>query len=643
MHDVTYSNSQETEDSRGYPDTSRPQSDQGSAAGEQMSQNYPTKYCFKRSIARSPAELSEIDSAKQVTGKLIVSATDCPNDTLNKILSFNNKSPNLTSSEDSSYNLHYISKRDDGLVGKWSQFQDSVKYVSNESPYKSKDDDDEIIDMLCESGNSQSQESVGKQAKRLSSGVMKEQTLSKWERFAKSQTSEDGDIDLQKYIEKKPRTLKEFPVIETPLGLYSTQTHSTTNIVAQTKVYTWLTRHCMAKSSMEDNKAETMEREIEMTIGSGQLHDIKGNIRVKVGKPSPLIAHRGAKSSQDKAVESIPSMDSFEKMFADSDFELELTQDGIIKRKSLTDDGDTQLVPNKQETRKIPVPNFECKQNEMKDLKSPECRDDQQFLHIIGETNNSSVERSNDRLDTLTSEDDSEVTKICQHVIEKSSGSSEENKSVLGAVTNAETKLSSTSVDSTKQSTEINEVDASDIEKNIMDTETKEDKVESSSKEQHIFTSLDISLSESQPFFEPAPTISGSKPRDREGTKSTQPKSGLRMGWRPPVKTSNDKLVKNDEGSVKPVSRCIQLLNQAKSVKTIDICEAQSTNSDIQVGRNVPRTNNGKNIEKVQRFAETQEYINSTKSLESPGISENNASSKQTTKLGSNKRLVYFL
>ena len=494
---------------------------------------------------------------------------------------------------------------------------------------------------------------------------------SKWEMFANSQNSENCDIDLHQFTQKKCHGVKEFPVLDKPQGLICTQVpqqdseivqnsgmvqksgmmqsdgmvqnngmvqsdgmvrtsgqiqnirrmqnggHVQKDGMVQSKVDTWLNNQCEplpvsgeefdsqgskvienVNNQQESNKVMSQKNDrrctrLQIKPSGTQFKSPTVLINSPVlannsAKNSPVLANNSGKSSQEKIIESsIPSMDSFEKLFADSDFEIELTQELTQGNQSKPDEmkaiSDTHIVPDQEKVTHTVLMREEVVDisNDNRDNNSKVCDEGNGISNMVMVLNEDK-NNSDDLVEAVVPERHihdngthysketlgvNNCTKLLSDIVE--SPLAEVAKCKKKALQNNVEQLDNIE-DDINQFEDNSVVKAkSEIEQNTDNSKIAETILDNAD----IFFSLDISISDSQSFFKTSPSKSQIKTKEKDSKLS---KPGLRMGWRPPVKVNSDKTAIPDDASSmikvdKPKSRCLQLLQKVKTNKAKNV------------------------------------------------------------------------
>lgn len=411
----------------------------------------------------------------------------------------------------------------------------------------------------------------------------KTKITSKWRQFANTQESESSEIDLNHFAQKNLlEEKKNFPVLETPQGLYCTQTpwrqEQRSNV--EEKVGTWLTDQCemegnsnFSSQNLDENvdgyvpeKVNSAKNFNEIDVGWQQQHN-SGNDNCLLEQHSSKDQHCATDTGDGKSKPQSPcckinsqatsvemsSMDSFEKLFADSDFEMEVIQGSNKGVAGLASTELTQVVPGDVFSVKI--------NNGKRNVNAYQV--DKSAIAIVSSSVNSQEK------DTVVTDQEFIEAVVPEALTENTTSDNSEGVSDVhteqkvientNKLRQGETENVVPSTNKLQHSKENNKADCKFAKGNystgIGNANTEENDADSS---------LEISFS----LDEPNNTLTNCnsrKPIASAGEGADMPKTTLRRGWKPPVKT--DLSVKNSNGANKPEqpnSRCIELLLKAK-------------------------------------------------------------------------------
>lgn len=410
----------------------------------------------------------------------------------------------------------------------------------------------------------------------------KTKATSKWRQFANSQDSESSETDLNYFAQKKLLEEKrDFPVLATPMGLYCTQTpwHQEQRSNLEEKVGTWLTEQC----EMEGNSnfsSQNLDENVD-----GYVPDKDWQHKQNSGNDNCLLEQHSSKdqhfakntedgnrksqspccknNSQAKSIE-MSSMDSFEKLFADSDFEMEAIQGSNKGVAGLVSTELTQVVPGDVVSVNI--------NNGKRDVNADQV--DESVITVVCSSVNSQEK------DTAVIDQEFTEAIVPEALTENASDNNEgvsdahtEQKVIedTNELRKADTESVVISANKLQQGKENNKADCKlakeDYSTGIGNADTEENDADSS---------LEISFS----LDEQNNTLgncNSRKPKASAG-EGTAMHTTLRRGWKPPVKT--DLSVKNSNSASKPEqpnSRCIELLLKARlasqNKRNINDCE----------------------------------------------------------------------
>ncbi|WAQ97409.1 ZGRF1-like protein, partial [Mya arenaria] len=393
---------------------------------------------------------------------------------------------------------------------------------------------------------------------------------SKWQKFAQSQSSDECDVSLYElsHKQKTVKTKRDFTVIDKPEGLFNTK----------------------IKREIDKSITETGSRDNFYKGHHKGDSNFKGN---DIEEPSDTNAQSSNKCSQD----TFASMDSFDKMILEENFDTCVS--GCERKQSQKPDD--QIVPAKEFVI------LDDRNAEEADKISENMADDDNEI-ITGITGSSGTSQEIDCVEIETpifvhDENDADnvmeqysledknkkslvIQELCKNVEENTETISCEMKQSNFDISEVD------KVESDGTPRDMNGISGFDKEEGSQDYKGEEDVNQVLSEENEpsaqselptlktinspsncFNTSLDISLSldDNIPLF---------KKNGNIPSKGEQPT--LRIGWKPPLKPTNvvevsqeETTVSNDKPSnkVKPTFRCLQLLQKARSERKENLLE----------------------------------------------------------------------